>query len=301
MTITPAEAVDAANHVFGRHPRSRALHAKGTLCRGTFTATPEAGRLTTAAHMRGEPVPARIRLSNGSGAPNAPDNVPDVRGLAVKLELPDGGKTDIVTQSLPWFAFHTADEFIEFVVAQKRGPAMAWRFPAYLIRRPRMIGALRVNLPALRVPESYATLRYYGIHAFRFTAGDGSARYVRGEWAPEAGDHRLGAREAKARGRDFLQEELRERLSRGPVRFTLELQIADPSDPVDDSSQRWPAERQRVRGGTLEITAVDDDTDQNSLVFDPGNVTDGIELSNDPVLQFRPRAYSESATRRMNH
>jgi catalase len=299
-TVTPQEAVDAANRVFGRHPGARALHAKGILCRGSFTATREGARLTRAAHMRGEPVPARIRLSNGSGDPNAPDNAPDVRGLAVKLDLPDGSQTDIVAQSLPWFAFQTPGEFIEFVLAQKREPAMAWRFPAYLIRNPRMIGALRVNLPALKVPESYATLAYYGIHAFRLAAADGSSRYVRYEWVPQEGDHRLRGREARSRSRDFLQDELRERLARGPVRFTLELQIAEPSDPVDDPSQRWPAERQRVDGGTLEITEVDDAADQNALVFDPARITDGIELSNDPVLNFRPRAYSESASRRMN-
>lgn len=52
-----AQLVDAANAVFGSHSRSRALHAKGTWCRGTFTATPAAAELTTAPHMQGEPVP----------------------------------------------------------------------------------------------------------------------------------------------------------------------------------------------------------------------------------------------------
>ncbi len=299
-TITPQEAVDAANHVFGSHPRSRALHAKGTLCRGTFTPTRDGARLTRAAHFHGSPVSAVVRVSNASGDPNSPDNVPDVRGLAVKLELPDGSHTDIVTQSLPWFAFDQPSGFVEFLLAQRRGPSMAWRFPAYLIRNPRMINVLRVNLPALKVPESYATLRYYGIHAFRFLATDGSSRHVRSEWVPQAGDRRLRGREARSRGPEFLQEEIRERLAKGPARFTLELQLAAPEDPVDDPSQRWPAERQRVNAGTLELTQVDEETDQNSLVFDPGQVTEGIELTNDPVLQFRPRAYSVSASRRMS-
>lgn len=248
--------------------------------------------------MRGEPVPATIRLSNGSGHPNSPDYAPDVRGLAVKLELPDGSKTDIVTQSLPWFAFDQPEGFVKFLLAQRRGPAMAWRFPAYLIANPGMIGALRVNLPALKPPQSYGTLRFYGVHAFRWLGPDGEAHHVRYEWAPAEGDHRLGGREAKARGHDYLQQDLRERLAQGPVRFTLELQVAEPGDAVDDPSQRWPAERERVEAGTLEITAVDEAGDEGVLVFDPGRVTDGIELSNDPVLQFRPRAYTESVSRR---
>jgi catalase len=300
MTITPGEAVDAANDVFGRHPRHRAFHAKGTLCRGTFTATPTAAELTRAAHMQGEPVPAIVRVSNGSGDPNSPDNVPDVRGLAVKFELPDGSTADIVAQSLPWFAFHDAEGFVEFVRVQRRDPGIAWRFPAYLIRHPQMVNALRVNGPAFRVPESYMNLRYYGVHAFRWVAADGSARFVRYEWVPLDGDRRLGLKEARARGRDFLQQELRERLTRGTARFTLELQIAGPGDPVDDPSKRWPPERERADAGTLEIVEVDEATDQNSLVFDPARVSDGIELSNDPVLQFRPQAYSESVSRRLS-
>lgn len=298
MTVTPQQAVDVANEVFGRHPGFRAFHAKGTLCRGSFTATAAVAELTRAAHMQGDPVPALVRVSNGSGDPRAPDNVPDVRGLAVKFELPDGSHTDIVAQSLPWFAFHDPAGFVEFVSAQRRSPSIAWRFPAYLVRHPQMVNALRVNLPALRVPESYATLRYYGVHAFRFLAGDESTRYVRYEWVPADGDRRLGLKDARSRGRDFLQQELRERLSRGPVRFTLELQIAGPGDPVGDPSIRWPAERERLEAGTLEIVEVDEETDQNSLVFDPARITDGIELSNDVVLQFRPKAYSESVARR---
>jgi catalase len=121
---------------------------------------------------------------------------------------------------------------------------------------------------------------------------------VRYEWVPADGDRRLGGREAKARGRDFLQQELRERLTRGPTRFTLQLQIAAPGDPVDDPSARWPSERERVDAATLEITEIDEAGDQGVLVFDPGRVTDGVELSEDPVLQFRPRAYDESVSRR---
>jgi catalase len=37
------------------------------------------------------------------------------------------------------------------------------------------------------------------------------------------------------------------------------------------------------------------DETHEPIVFDPTRMTDAIEPSNDPVLQFRPRAYSLSA------
>ena len=57
--------VEAINELSGRHPGHRAAHAKGTLCAGTFTATPEAARLTKAAHMQGEPVRVTVRYPSG--------------------------------------------------------------------------------------------------------------------------------------------------------------------------------------------------------------------------------------------
>ena len=52
--ISHRRALDIINARFGSHPGYRALHAKGVLLKGTFTATPEAARLTRAQHMQGE-------------------------------------------------------------------------------------------------------------------------------------------------------------------------------------------------------------------------------------------------------
>jgi catalase len=293
---TPSDAIGAANEAFGRHPGSRALHAKGTLLTGTFIATPEGARLTRAAHMQGQPVRATVRVSNGSGDPDAADYAPDVRGLAAKLYLPDGSRTDIVAQSAPRFPVHTPEAFVELLRAQ----GAPWKLPLFLARHPGVIGTLPANVPALRPPASYATCTYYGVHAFRFLDSGGGSRYVRYTLVPEAGEQRLGPREARRRGRDYLQDEIRRRVTGGPVRFALELQLAAPSDAVDDPASSWPRDRPRVRAGTLELTGLETEreTAGDVLVFDPTRVVDGIELSDDPVLRFRTAAYAESVARR---
>jgi catalase len=301
MTVTGADSTAAANDAFGRHPGFRALHAKGTLLKGTFTATPEAAALTKAGHMQGEPVPVTVRVSNGFGNPSAPDYASDVRGFAVKFYLPDGSKTDIVAQTAPRFPVHTPEGFLELLGAQKPGPSMAWKMPLFLARHPEALPGLPANVKALRPPESYATATYYAVHAFRWLDAEGGSRYVRYTLRPEAGDRRIGPREAKRRGKDYLHDEIRTRIAAGPVRFTLELQIAAPGDKVDDPATVWPAERQRVSAGTFELTALETEreTGGDVLVFDPTRVVDGIELSNDPVLRFRSAAYSDSVGHRM--
>ena len=295
----PAQAVDTINARFGRHPRARALHAKGVWLRGTFTASDDARSLARAAHLQGTPVPVLARLSNGSGHPRSPDYAADVRGLAVGFELPDGERTDLVSQNVPKFFSPTPQDFLDFIRANT-GAAKAWRLPAFLLSHPEALRSLPANGPALRPVPSFANCHFFGVHAFRWESADGSSRHVRCDWRPVEGDARISTRAARKLGRDYLREDLERRLPDEPVCFVLGVQIADDTDQVDDPSVHWPAERRRVDVGSLELTTLVDDpeTGGDIVVFDPARVADGIELTADPVLRFRPEAYSESAARR---
>lgn len=301
VSVSPAEAVDAANRGFGRHPGSRALHAKGIVLAGTFAATPEAASLTTAAHMQGEPVAVTARFSNASGDPQSPDYLPDLRGLAVKFYLPDGSRTDLVTVSTPLFVTRTPEVFAALLEAQAGGVAAALKLPLLLARNPWLARDLARGARFMRPPSSFAALRYWGQHAFRWGDAQGRERFVRYTFVPAAGDEPyLRLRTARARGRDYLLDELRSRLASEAVRFALEVEIAEPGDPVDDASLPWPAERRRVRVGDLVLSGFDEEREQGDdvLVFDPTRVTPGVALSDDPVLAFRSPAYRESVARR---
>ena len=146
------------------------------------------------------------------------------------------------------------------------------------------------------VPASYGQASYHGEHAFLFTAADGMCRFGRYHWRPEAGEAYLSPDEASQRSANFLREELESRLRNGPVAFRLLLQLAAESDPTDDVTALWPADRSLVELGRLEVTAISPTSaaDERRLVFDPTNLTDGINLSADPILLVRSTAYSIS-------
>jgi catalase len=298
--ITPEHAVDFLTGRFGRHPGHRTLHAKGTLCRASFTPTPEAGRLTRAAHMQGQPVEALVRFSNGAGDPDLPDHAPDVRGLAVKFLLPDGSRTDISAQTVPRFPVSTPEGFIELLrVNSVRGIPRLWRLLRFTTNHPGATRTAKLNAEALRPPSSYAGITYYAVHAFKWIDAHGGERYVRYRFEPEEEEPRLAVIEARKQGPDYLQQELRERLRKGPIKFTLVLQLAGEGDEVDDPSAAWPEDRETVTAGTLRVTSLETEYEHDHvLVFDPTRLTDGIEASNDPVLLFRPRAYEVSVKRR---
>jgi catalase len=301
MALDAGTAVDSIARVFGRHPGFRALHAKGTLLKGTFTPTPEAAELTCAPHFQGGPLHATFRFSNGSGDPASPDYAPDPRGLAAKIYLEDGSRADIVCVSSPRFPTRTPEGFVELVAAQGAGPMAAVKIPLVFARHPEALRNLPVLAPTLRPPASYAVIPYYGIHAFKWIDAQGGERWVRYQVLPQAAPESIAPWSARRRGPDYLQEELRSRLATAPIVFTVSVQIAIPGDPIDDPSAAWSKLRRVVPVARYEMTDLETDreTEGDVLVFDPTRVTEGIELSDDPVLRFRHAAYSESVARRM--
>ena len=82
--------------------------------------------------------------------------------------------------------------------------------------------------------------------------------------------------------------------------FRLSLKLAADGDPTDDPTALWPDSRERVELGRLEVTSLSPTSaaDERRLVFDPTNLTEGIELSTDPILLVRSAAYSISYEQR---
>jgi catalase len=298
------QIVDAANELYGTHPHSRAFHAKGTWCTGTFSATPEAAELSRAAHLQGGPTPALIRFSNGSGDPNSDDWQRDSRGMAVRFRPPGGDEADILAVTTPAFVLRTPEDFLQLIRLRKPDPQTGqpdWeKLGAFLADHPEAQTAVQWTLNA-EPPASFATQVYHSPHTFRLLGADGDPTLVRYRWRPEAGEATIPDDEAKARGRDYLRTELTERLAGDPVLFDLKLQIPVEDDPIDDPTAVWPDDRERVTAGRLEITGIVEDPERGDHieVFDPTRTGDGIELSDDVILQARARAYSVSAYRRL--
>lgn len=295
--------VDTIQAITGRHEGQRAAHARGVLCAGTFRPSAAAAEVCRAPHFAGGAHRAHARFSNGSGNPAARDAARGGHGLAVKLYLPDGATTDVVAITQRTFFVRTVEDFIAFGEArvpdpETGAPDMA-RIGAFLEAHPETLPAVQATMTTLP-PESYARLAYHAIHAFSLTAPDGSERWVRWHWIPEAGAATLSDEQAAGLPRDYLAREIAERLESGSVAFSLEAEVAEEGDPTEDPTAAWPDGRERVAMGRLELTGVahDRERDGDVLVFDPVRVCDGIGLSADPILRARSGAYRVSVARR---
>jgi len=294
------QIVDAMNKAFGTHPGFRANHAKGIVVEGSFKASPEAAGLSRAVLFNGSTIPVTVRFSDSTGVPNLPDGskAANPHGMAIKFHLPDGRDTDMVINSLKFFPVSTGEDFRDLLLALAASPpdaAKPTKFDQFAASHPSVPAAFATAA----TPDSFADEEYYGIDAFVFINKAGERQAVRYQMVPERTVH-LDADDAAKRPPDFLMDELPERLKQGPVTFHLKAQLAAAGDSTKDATKPWPESRNIVELGLLTIDqAVANSAEvQKTLLFLPGQLTDGIEQSDDPLIDVRNSAYAISFSRR---
>ena len=294
------QLVNAFNKVFGVHAGFRANHAKGIVAEGHFNASPEAAGLSRAALFSGAAIPVTVRFSDSTGVPDLPDGSDNANphGMAVKFHLPDGSETDIVINSLKFFPVSTGEEFRDLLLALADSPpnaAKPTKFDQFAASHPSVPAAFGT----VATPDSFADEEYYGIDAFVFVNKAGERQAVRYQMVPENVVH-LDKSDAAKRAPDFLMEELPQRLKRGPVTFHFKAQLAAADDSTKDPTKAWPETRKLIDLGVLTIDRAAENSAeaQKKLLFLPGQLTEGIEQSDDPLIDVRTEAYAVSFSRR---
>jgi catalase len=297
-----AAAMSAMEKYTGVVPGYRRAHSRGHGFVGYFEATAAVGELTVAEHMQGDQIPVVVRLSNGAGSPYAADLGSPRRGatlgLGVEFALPSGGRTTWGAPNMTAFPARTPEEFVAVTTAQRRdgrGRPNPLRLLAFVLRHPRTVPGLKelVGHPPIR---SFAAADFHGLHAYYLVDAQGRRRAFRYHWMSTMEDDRtVTEQEAALWPPQFLVEEMRQRVARGPVGWDLKFQLAEDGDPTHDQLLAWPASRPTLHAGTLTLT--DEHPDQDvieGMVFDPTNVPAGVECSDDPLLTFRSKVYGAS-------
>jgi catalase len=222
--------------------------------------------------------------------------------MAISFKLPGGGITDIVANGQNGFPAGTPADFLGFLgsfLASGPDSPKPTPFEKFLATHPNTARFLSTPNPQ---PASFATYAYYGNNCFIFVNSRGQRQATRCQIVPLAGEQHLDPAVAAAKDPNFLFDELRDRISRARVEFRVQVQVAGPYDPTSDATLVWPDDRKKVVLGTIRLTAVDPKSaeSEKALTYDPTHLTDGIELSDDPLPSFRAQVYSISIARRQS-
>jgi len=297
------EQLDA---IFGLHTGFRPAHAKGAMVTGKFTPSAEAASLTVAPHIQRPSTPVTVRFSNSTGLPVIPDNDPnaDPRGMAIRFHLAEHSHTDIVSHSTDGFPAHRGEEFLEMLKAlatsdlsKPSDPKNPKPIEKFLGTHPTALAFVQAPKPP---PSSFARQTYFAVTAYKFTDAMGASRFGRYRIVPAAGNDYPDPAAVKAKGANYLFDELKERIARGPIEFRVMVQLANDGDVTDDATVHWPADRKVMEFGkiVLDKPVMNDAAQQKQIIFDPIPRVAGIEPSGDPLLELRAAVYLMSGRRR---
>lgn len=139
------------------------------------------------------------------------------------------------------------------------------------------------------------------MNAFKFTK-DGKDTYVRYRVVPTVVLQTLEADQLKGKSENYLFEELPTRLQSGPITFKLLAQVAENGDVTDNATVLWPEERKLVELGEISIEKTLSDEEslkgQKYIIFDPIPRVEGVDVSDDPLLDVRANVYLISGKQR---
>jgi catalase len=219
------------------------------------------------------------------------------RGLALRFALAEHVHTDIVSHSTDGFPARTGQEFLDFLRAAAQSQSSPGTIEAFLGSHPAALAFVQTPKPA---PSSFAREEHFGVNAMRFTNSEGLTRYGRYRIKPEAGVEHLTGEAAGGQDPNYLFNEISGRLAKGPIGFEIWVQVAQDGDVTDDATVHWPEDRKLVHLGGVRLTGVMDQNpqQQKAIIFDPIPRVDGIEPSDDPLLELRAAIYLLSGRRR---
>jgi catalase len=282
----------------------RRAHGKGICFEGTFRASGKGVPFSIARVFAQQSVPVVGRFSLGSPDPYAPDNSTRTVSMALMLTADDGEQWRMKLNNEPHFATRDPEGFLEQVDAYKPvsniGAPDPARVAAFLKKHPEAKKYIKWDATAPWT-RSFAGAQYNVINSFILIDANGKKQAIRWSMRPHADFTSWSVSQRKEASHDFLFEDLKKRIEKGPLYWDLVLTLAEPGDPVNDPSQVWPENRRQIVAGTLEVSRVFDQTKGGcrDVNFDPTRVPKGITLSDDPVLAARAGIYSHSHSDRV--
>lgn len=295
--LTADKLITVLQQSGGEHPGYRRNHAKGLCVTGDFISSGKAHEISRAALFAPGKTPVIGRFAIAGGNPSAPDYAVPVRSLALSFQLADGEQWRTGMNAMPFFPVDSVEGFYELQVATLPDPATGKpnpdKFKAFILKHPEATTFLtwaKAYVPS----NSWASDRFNSLNAFRFIDKSGKEQLVRWSMVPQTDYQPIGAQQKN--DKDFLQNDLQQRLSQGPLKWDLVITVARAQDDGRDASKAWPADRQTINAGTLVLNrAIEQEQGPcNDINYDPLILPDGIAASDDPLLNARSAAYAKS-------
>ncbi|KAN0094041.1 catalase domain containing protein [Hyaloscypha variabilis] len=315
--LCDTQLIETLAHFARERIPERSVHAKAAGAWGEFEVTHDNSDLTDAKFLTGIGTKTKVlqRISTVAGEKGSSDTVRDVRGWAMRFFTEDGNQ-DFVFNDLPVFFIRDPIKFPSMNRSHKRhpqtnvpDPSMFWDFH---VNNPEGIHALMHLFGQRGIPASLRHINAFSVHTYTLSKEDGSYRYVKWHWKPDAGIETLDSATAlRLAGEepDYHVKDLFNAIQKGDYpTWTLYVQVIEPKDvkdaPIDifDNTFTWPHEKYPLRPlGRLTLNKNPSNyfQDIEQAAFSPSAMVPGVGPSADMVLQARMFSYPDAARYRL--
>jgi catalase len=294
--LTQRVFIDGFKWVNGPQPGFRKNHAKGVAVAGYFDSNGNGQQVSKATVFRPGRTPVQGRFSLAGGNHAQADMTATPRGLGLVFGFPGGEQWRTAMLSTPVFPDNSPQGFYDRLIASKIVPETGKPDPQatarFLAAHPETVRATAL-INAEPPTSGFADSTYRGLNAFYFINEAGARTAVRWSVAPL---HPPAPPTPASSGPNWLFDTLIRQMRAGPLQWRLLLTLGAPSDPVNDATIPWPPDRRVIDAGMLTLTSIATDAPGNAggINFDPTVLPEGIELSDDPLLNPRSGVYAAS-------
>lgn len=295
----------------------RVVHARGAGAHGFFEAYGTVGNEPISKYTRaklfqekGKRTPVFVRFSTVVHGSHSPETVRDPRGFAVKFYTEDGN-WDLVGNNLKIFFIRDPIKFPDMIHAFRPDPITniqdSERFFDFCASNPESFHMVTFVYSPWGIPANYLMMQGSGVNTYRWINAEGESVLVKYHWEPKQGIKNLTQEEAnKIQGMNFnhATQDLYEAIKRGDYpEWELYVQIMSDDehpeldfDPLD-VTKLWPKDQfPWLPVGRMVLNKNPENyfNEVEQAAFGTGVLVDGMDFSDDKMLQGRTFSYSDT-------
>lgn len=316
-TLENYDFIEKISHFDRERVPERVVHARGAGAHGYFEAYGTVGNEPISKYTRaklfqkkGNKTPVFVRFSTVIHGGHSPETLRDPRGFAVKFYTEDGN-WDLVGNNLKIFFIRDAMKFPDMIHAFKPDPVTnrqdAERFFDFCAASPESFHMVTLIYSPWGIPANYRMMQGSGVNTYKWVNEQGKAMLIKYHWEPKQGIRNLTQQQAQdIQGKNFnhATQDLFDAIEKKEYpEWELLVQMMEDGehpeldfDPLDDT-KLWPEEKfPWLAVGKMTLNKNPDDyfTEVEQVAFGTGVLVDGLDFSDDKMLQGRTFSYSDT-------
>ena len=317
MTLENYPFIEKITHFDRERIPERVVHARGAGAHGYFEAYGTVGDESVAKFTRaklfqekGKKTPVFVRFSTVIHGGHSPETLRDPRGFAVKFYT-DDGNWDLVGNNLPVFFIRDPIKFPDVVHAFKPDPVTfrqdAQRIFDFIGLTPEAMHMISFLFSPRGIPQDYRHQDGFGVNTYKWFNAEGEGVLIKYHWKTKQGIKSLTqaqASEIQATNFNHATQDLYDSIEKGDYpewEFCVQIMSDDEHpeldfDPLDDT-KTWDEEQfplLPVGRMVLDRNPKNYFAEVEQAAFGTGVLVDGLDFSDDKMLQGRTLSYSDT-------